>query len=144
MRLYSISLSSIIIFIFSFSTASSIAQSVPVGTVFAEEGLRRSQISEGKHLDYSLAIRPLHSDSALSFDSLLPSTFDSTSRDFRFSKWDGNVRVLPITRTLQYHTLYPYGWNDGAMLPARGFQSFWRMGVYARVGNLSIQLQPEV
>jgi len=53
------------------------------------------------------------------------------------------TKVLPITLTQQYNTFSPYGRNDGAMIPAKGYQTFLSAGLYAQYGILSIQLKPE-
>src|SRR5665648_312111 len=39
---------------------------------------------------------------------------------------------------------HPYSLNDGAMIPARGYQTIVSGGVYTKFGPLSIQLRPEV
>ena len=37
----------------------------------------------------------------------------------------------------------PYGWNDGAMIPSKGFQALMSIGIFAQYGPLTIQLKPE-
>jgi len=44
----------------------------------------------------------------------------------------------------QYTTDHPYGINDGGMILARGYETQFSAGVYAKIGPLSIQLRPEV
>jgi len=50
---------------------------------------------------------------------------------------------LPFTFQQQFNTHHPYSLNDGAMIPARGYQTMISGGLYAQYGPLSIQLRPE-
>lgn len=54
-----------------------------------------------------------------------------------------NIKILPITLTQQYNTFVAYGWNDGSMIPAKGYQSLLSAGLFAEYGILSVQLKPE-
>jgi hypothetical protein len=53
------------------------------------------------------------------------------------------VSALPITLITQYNSHHPFGWNDGAMILAKGVQTFVRAGVYMRYGIMEVQLAPE-
>ncbi|HTK22209.1 MAG TPA: capsule assembly Wzi family protein, partial [Mucilaginibacter sp.] len=39
---------------------------------------------------------------------------------------------------------HPYGWNDGPMIPSKGFQFLMSGGLYLQYGPLSVQLKPEI
>ncbi|MXV17385.1 capsule assembly Wzi family protein [Hufsiella ginkgonis] len=108
------------------------SQSLPVGTPALEDYIRRSQLSGG--------------DSALSF-TIRPVSYSSHSIDVFFpgaeEKAFTQFSVLPVSWQQQFTTRSPYGWNDGLMIPARGYQTTLSGGVYARLGPLSIQLKPE-
>ena len=54
------------------------------------------------------------------------------------------IKCLPFNLIQQYNTNHPYGWNDGAMIPARGFSSKASAGIHASIGKISIQIQPEL
>jgi hypothetical protein len=54
------------------------------------------------------------------------------------------IKLLPLTLLQQYNSHHPYGWNDGAMIPARGYQVLLSTGIYAKLGKLSVQLLPEL
>jgi len=53
------------------------------------------------------------------------------------------VKLLPISIKQQFNSHHPEGFNDGAMIPARGYQNLLSLGVFAKYGVLSIQFQPE-
>ena len=51
---------------------------------------------------------------------------------------------LPLIVNQQYNSQLPWGWNDGAMIPARGVQALLSAGVYANIGkHISLQFAPE-
>jgi len=55
----------------------------------------------------------------------------------------GYLRAIPVVWENRINTTYPYGWNDGPMIPARGIQTYLSAGIYAKYRWLSIQLNPE-
>ncbi len=57
-------------------------------------------------------------------------------------KW-GEVKLLPFNWQVQQNTDHPYSLNDGAMIPARGYQTLISGGFFARYGRLSVQILPE-
>src|SRR5690606_24736250 len=44
----------------------------------------------------------------------------------------------------QINSTYPYGWNDGPIIPAKGIQTYLSAGLFARYNWFSVQLKPEV
>ncbi|MES2003062.1 MAG: capsule assembly Wzi family protein [Bacteroidota bacterium] len=52
--------------------------------------------------------------------------------------------VLPLTLIQQYNTHHPYGWNDGAMIAANGYQAMLSAGIRASYGAFEVQLMPEL
>lgn len=126
------------------------AQSVPVGTTGIEDYYRRQQLLGKLDSSVSFSIRPLFPssifktknvfdpDSTLNIDGYFKS-----SGPARFAKGLGEFQILPFSWQQQYNSDHPYGWNDGAMIPARGYQTTLSGGVFAKFGPLSIQLRPE-
>lgn len=124
------------------------AQSVPAGEEM-ENYYRLSQLLGKLDSSISFSVRPIFPNIGMHYrrnaehhnrgDSSIwrPRTlYDSPNQLI-------NIRLLPISWRSQFNSNTPYGWNDGSMIPSRGFQTQLRAGVYARVGPLSIQLQPE-
>lgn len=129
----------------------SIGQSIIVGDILSEDYLRRSQISGNAKLTHSLMIRPIiQPDSAFWNDSISMLQLDTLNGWHRgkFSYTFFNKKIsfglLPLTITQQYNSRNPYGWNDGAMIPSKGFQILASPGFYFKAGILSLQFRPEM
>lgn len=126
------------------------AQTLPVGTSGLEDYYRRKQLLGEIDSTVSFSIRPLSPEKAFKvnnvFDpdnSLNSDGYFKSSGPIRFANGRGEFQVLPFSWQQQYNSHHPYGWNDGAMIPARGYQTMLSGGFYARFGPLSIQLRPE-
>ncbi len=100
-------------------------QSIPVGT-FEDQELRSKQLLGLYDSTVSFAVRSLITD---------PNARMNWKRPI--------MKILPVTLTQQFNSHHPYGWNDGAMISAKGYQSFISAGIYGSFGPLDIQLQPE-
>jgi hypothetical protein len=100
------------------------AQMLIVGST-EEDSLRMAQLSVSDKPLVSMAVRPVELRPAvISWKKL-------------------QVSALPITLITQYNSHHPFGWNDGAMIMAKGVQTFVRAGVYMRYGIMEAQLAPE-
>lgn len=116
------------------------AQSLPVGSPLLEDIYRRRQLTGDRDSLVSFLVRPLVARNKAEADTL----FQADVEEERFLNGRGRFRVLPATTKQQYNTHHPFGWNDGPMIPANGYQSYFTAGFYASVGDwLSVQLQPE-
>ncbi|QKJ64815.1 capsule assembly Wzi family protein [Flavobacterium sp. M31R6] len=110
------------------------AQNISVGSLdMIEDRLRNEQLLGKIDSLFSFTLRPLpqsliHENKTYS-DKELPRKFYITG--------------LPMSLTQQYNSLAPMGWNDGAMIPAKGYQMLFSAGLYASYGPLSIKLKPE-
>lgn len=125
------------------------AQSLSVGNTVLEDYYRRKQLLGELDSSVSFTIRPL-SPSALKVDNI----FDpegtladdgllSFSGPLSFANGHGTFQLLPLSIQQQYNSHHPYGGNDGAMIPARGYQTLVGGGFFVKLGPLSIQLRPE-
>jgi hypothetical protein len=54
------------------------------------------------------------------------------------------VKVLPFKTSIQWVGHHPYDWNDGAMIPAKGYQQYINAGVNLQYKNWELQLAPEL
>jgi hypothetical protein len=53
------------------------------------------------------------------------------------------IKAMPLLWKQRYTSDRPEGFSDGAMIPARGYQTLISGGVYMKAGILSVQLMPE-
>lgn len=126
-------------------------QSLPVGTVGLEDYYRRSQLVGTADTNVSFTVRPImpasinpqsnpfYPDSAEKRYNLLNAESSWTSPNGKLK-----TEILPITLQTQFNTHHPYGWNDGAMIPAKGMQTFMSGGIFMQYGILSVQFRPEI
>lgn len=135
-------------FFFIFPCFHSFAQSLPVGTPILEEYYRRNQLMGGFDPSVSFTIRPLYSFGKKNVyypDSAdIGEKFGNIESSWRTENGKGNAQFLPANMQVQLNSHHPYGWNDGAMIPAKGFQTLISAGVYAEYGPVSLQFIPEL
>lgn len=127
------------------------AQSLPVGVPLLEDAYRREQLLGNNDSLVSFTIRPLFTGSPSGWEKGI--AIDTISREESLLKmnssanWAGGkgyVQLLPLNWQQQHNSSLPYDFNDGAMIPARGYQTRLSAGAYASYGPLSIQLKPEL
>lgn len=122
----------------------SFGQSLPVGTLVLEDAYRRAQLLGQIDSTISFVSRPFYPVASLKLkNGFDPYNALKEEGNYKFlGKW-GEVKLLPVTWQQQVNTHNPYSMNDGEMIPAKGYQTMFSAGVYAKLGPLSIQLQPE-
>jgi hypothetical protein len=123
-------------------------QSIPVGTPVIEDYYRRMQLLGKVDPNISFSIRPLFPSAGFKInnvfdpDSALNNDKWGYAGPVSFANGLGYFQLLPLHIQQQYNSHHPYGWNDEAMIPARGYQSMISGGFYLKFGPLSIQLRP--
>lgn len=133
---------------FCFSVNLAKAQTIPVGTPVLDDYYRRLQLSGGIDSNISFTIRPIYpSVKNIRHDAFNPDSADNekwtSTGPFYFAKGAGKVQILPLLWQQQFNSNHPYGWNDGLMIPAKGYQTMISGGVFFKYGPLTIQLRPE-
>jgi len=63
---------------------------------------------------------------------------------FSFFNKKGHLAILPLMVNHQYNPQRPFGWNDGSMVPARGYEIQASAGFFLQLGSLHIQINPEL
>jgi hypothetical protein len=53
-------------------------------------------------------------------------------------------KLLPIVNKLQYVGDHPYDWNDGVMIPAKGWQQYFNGGMNLKWKQFELQVAPEL
>jgi hypothetical protein len=138
----------IVAFIYAFPAGVN-AQSLPVTSHVLNDYYRMMQLTGKVDSNISFTVRPLSSAALKSADVFDPdSTLKSgqwtEAQPLVFDKGRGQIRMLPLTWQQQFNSDHPYGWNDGAMIPAKGYQTLISGGFYMKYGVLDIQVQPEL
>lgn len=125
------------------------AQTLPVGLLDNTDDLfRRQQLLGKDSSNSSFMVRPVQLKGLNNL--LVPGdTGGKTFNDWNKILWqntkgDIEVRALPVVWQQQINSHHPYGWNDGAMISAKGYQASLSAGVFAKIGRLRIQLRPEI
>ena len=140
----------VLIFSFLLSLAAN-AQSIPVGMPVLEDAYRRAQLLGRIDSSISFIIRPFSPALALkdpfldvfSPDSILAGSSGRDGTGLRNRKGSLAFRVLPLSWQQQFNSAVPYGWNDGGMIPAKGYQTKLSAGFFVKAGPLTVQMQPE-
>jgi len=112
------------------SSFHSYGQSLPVGSPVREDAVRREQLLGIFDESVSLAIRPVSTTAMLDSMHAKVNTFQ--------------LQPMPLIWKQQFNSDHPEGLDDGAMIPARGYQTMVSGGFFARYGAFSIQLMPEL
>jgi hypothetical protein len=127
------------------------SQSLPVGTVALEDYFRRAQLLGIADSSVSFTVRPvfpaaINNGSEVFYPDKSEQKYNLLKADATFQSEDGKIKgaFLPFGIQTQINSDHPYGWNDGAMIPAKGFQTVLTGGIYAKYGLLSIQFKPEI
>lgn len=122
------------------------AQSLPVGAPVLEDYYRRMQLLGKIDSSLSFTVRPLYP----SYDGgniFFPDTTEhNVTTNSTWTSKNGKLKTmwLPFTLQTEGNSDHPYGWNDGPMIPSKGFQFLMSGGLYLQYGPLSVQLKPEI
>jgi hypothetical protein len=123
------------------------AQTLPVGLLDnVEDAYRRQQLLGKDSSNSSYMIRPMFMSDNKNFNLNNDSTFSVNQFRrllYQNSKYKTEIYALPLVWQQQENTHHPYGWNDGSMIQANGYQTQFSAGVFVKVGPLTIQLRPE-
>ena len=137
----------LLLFILFASSGVLLAQTIPVGLLDnVEDAYRRQQLLGKDSSNSSYMIRPMFMSDSKNFNLNGDSTFSVNQFRkllYKNSKYKTEIYALPLVWQQQENTHHPYGWNDGSMVQANGYQTQFSAGVFVKVGPLSIQLRPE-
>ncbi|SKB93199.1 capsule assembly Wzi family protein [Daejeonella lutea] len=135
--------------VFFFSNFRGFSQSLPVGMHILEDVYRREQLIGRVDSTISFTVRPLFTgleqgQRGLALDTIDERGFTKLASTVSLGSRNGYLQLMPVSWLQQYNSKVPYGWNDGSMIPAAGYQNQLSLGVYGKYGPLSIQLKPEL
>src|SRR5689334_200954 len=87
------------------------------------DGVSRDlQVSSQLDSTLSFCVRPNYNANGIYFDSV--SNKVVVGRELRSALF-----LLPIVLQQQYNAHHPYGWNDGSMIPAKGYENQLSLGI---------------
>jgi hypothetical protein len=141
------SLFKIFVLIFLCSTIN--AQTIQVTPFSLDNDLRYLQLNNRLFSNHSLTIRPISFSKKNTPDSLYKFFSNNHNevlkeRKVEFLNSNGKVSLLPVRSVSKFNSSLPYGWSDGILMPAKGMQQYFSLGVFSSLGPLSIQLAPEI
>ena len=123
-----------------------LAQSIQVGSL-SDEVARTMQLMGKLDSSISFTVRPLQTNFIISNPCIYSFVDSNISRSIgqsrQFLNRKGSFYFLPISLVQQFNSHHPYGWNDGSMIAANGYQALIAGGIYSTIGPLSVQLKPE-
>jgi hypothetical protein len=139
----------VLLFLGSFAVVK--GQSIPVGSIALEDYYRRQQLLGNLDSTVSFTVRPLIPSRSFQIkEAVYPDSTEERHNlmnvESQFTSGDGKFKAqfLSLNLQTQYNSHHPYGWNDGAMIPAKGLQTLISAGIYAEYGPLTIQFMPEL
>ncbi|MEY3679142.1 MAG: hypothetical protein RI924_1283 [Bacteroidota bacterium] len=121
------------------------AQSLPVGSIL-ETYIKQLTLQNQLDSNRSFTHRPLALESikqSLKTRDTLADAGYLNLKQINTRIKNASLTMLPFRWEQQVNTHHPYGWNDGAMIPAKGYQTLLSGGVHIKYGPLSVQFQPE-
>jgi hypothetical protein len=124
------------------SVSIAVAQPLVAGSINTDP-LRNAQITGRIPLSFSFTVYPFSASSLVSDDSVqnIAGLWQGQTKYFDHKK--GKYGWLPAGILQQFNSHHPYGWNDGGMIPAKGYQTMLSAGGYAEWGPLRVQVAPE-
>lgn len=131
-----------IVFICFLGSGNLFGQSVSLFTPILEDYARRKQLTGEVSDSFSFMVRPFVASEAIGYDSLFNQIVLSITPD-HVSDQKLKREMLPAIFRMQHNSGYPFGQNNGAMIPNRGVQTVISGGVYLSYGKFSLQFQPE-
>ncbi len=120
------------------------AQSLPLGTPALEDYYLRKQLNGELDPTISFTVRPVfpflnEANNRNESDTLL----NPNRQIFSSASGKSKILILPFAWQQRYNGHPSNNRNDGAMIPAKGYQSLISAGFYAKAGPLSVQIRPE-
>src|SRR5690606_41435972 len=119
--------------LFAFPVSFSWAQTLPVGSPLIEDYYRRMQLLGKVDSTISFSVRPLTAEALGRTNVYDPEgVLGDKSYLYRLLDDDGYVQLMPAGLDYHLNGSYPYGWNDGSIIPGRGGHSRFYGGRVAK------------
>ena len=113
---------------------------LPLSIPFIDSYYRSQQIQGKFDSTVSFLLRPLNFQV---FEEGFTAPFLKDGLSLKRGKWL-SIRPLPFSTNVKINQKQPFGRNDGALLPARGYQQLTSLGFAFKTGPLRAQFYPEI
>ncbi len=91
---------------------------------------------------YSLYLEQARNEQILGITDSTGALTITTPQSSSTLKKEG-FQVLPLVLLQQYNSFAPYGWNDGLLIPAKGYQAYMNAGFKLQHRRWQVQINPE-
>jgi len=119
-------------------------QSISLDQEWRTDLVRRAQLLGQFDSTVSFLINPVYLSKHSSINNKEDqSNYHLQKRGKSFLGKFGHIDLMPVQLQQQYVTDIPFKTLDGPMLASSGYQAMASAGVYAKLGPLTIQLQPQ-
>lgn len=128
------------------------AQTLSLDLHYFNDYLRDQQLLGKVDSGISWMVKPLHLQHTLGNGRVFTndsSWWPNTEHAFKTGGHSKNekglhLQLLPLHLRTQFNTIHNYGWQNGSMVPNRGWQSFFSGGLLVRYNKwVELQLRPE-
>lgn len=136
----------LIIAVFLIAGSTAFSQLPFTRSISFEDYYRIEQLFGNFNPEVSFVVRPLYGDAFKGFGETF--NFGNKLKSFgqsglRIGNNTLEFKLLPLEIVQQFNSHHPEEFNDGSMIPARGYQSLISTGIFAGYGPLQIHLKPE-
>jgi hypothetical protein len=120
------------------------SQTIPLGSPIIQDYLRRQQLLGNFDSTFSFNYRPIVvGRNGVKIDSTIFDSKEYFGEEIHFLKKRGVFKLLPAEFRTAYDNKTPDSRNDGAMIRAKGIQTYLSAGFFSELGPLTIQFKPE-
>jgi hypothetical protein len=120
------------------------SQTIPLGSPIIQDYLRRQQLLGNFDSTFSFNYRPIVvGRNGVKIDSTIFDSKEYFGEEIYFLKKRGVFKLLPAEFRTAYDNKIPDSRNDGAMIRAKGIQTYLSAGFFSEIGPLTIQFKPE-
>ena len=134
----------IILFFLIFVSELVFSQSLPMGSIALEDYYLRKQLIGDLDSTISFTVRPSFPFSSEAKNRRLLDTLLNPGKEiYSLASGKSKILILPFSWQQRYNGHPSNSRNDGAMIPAKGYQSLVSAGFFAKAGPLSVQIRPE-
>lgn len=129
-------------FFFIITTYLGFSQNLSLNYDFINQNIRFNQLNGDLEMSHSFNLRPLNIEK-INLDSN-DYFLNSYSKNIISNKKNTlSIKLLPVSHIIEFNSRHPYNRNNGSLIPNKGYQHLFSMGLFLKAGPLSFQFMPE-